>query len=60
MNKYIVIGDLDDIKTYNEIEKEQLINVLKGRVQWLLNVVDGTYFDAKTNAWRPFSESSNY
>lgn len=57
--KYLKITGDDLFIAKTSIDKQDLIDVLQGRVDHLINIEDGTYFDVHDNQWKSIANIPN-
>lgn len=55
--RYLTITSEDLFYAKEQITKEDLVQVLRGNVDHLLDLENGTYFDPNLNAWVKFTSN---
>lgn len=50
MKRFIVIA-YDEVSSLDTIGKEHLIRLKQGSSDYIIDTLEGTYFDDKTNMW---------
>ncbi len=56
MKKRYIKSQYDEIFIVDQIEKSDLVNIKHGTAEFLIDTVNGTYFDADENAWVEIKE----